>query len=109
MTSHHVHNIILEMYRHNTVRNICRRMQVIIKTHCHCHHVFFSCVSLKIAWWLVSCEIVLLYLFAVFLQFDSSVFLFLFSLLAYYISVNKLLLLLYQLNTMKMCPANSIL
>ena len=32
--------------------------------------------------------------FAVFLQFDSSVFLFLFSLLAYYISVNKDLLLL---------------
>ena len=50
---------------------------------------FFSCVSLNFAGWLLSCEIVLLYVFAVFLQFDSSVFLFLFSLLAYCISVNK--------------------
>jgi len=38
---------------------------------------------------LLSCEIVLLYVFAVFLQFNSSVFLFLFSLLVYYISVSK--------------------
>ena len=50
---------------------------------------FFSCVSLNFAWWLLSCEIVLLCVFAVFLQFDSSVFLSLFSLLTYYISVNK--------------------
>ena len=50
---------------------------------------FFSRVSLNFAWSLLSCETVLLYVFAVFLQFDSSVFLFLFSLLAYYISVNK--------------------
>jgi len=35
------------------------------------------------------CYLVRLYVFAVFLQFDSSVFLFLFSLLAYYNSVNK--------------------
>ena len=49
----------------------------------------YSCVSLNFAWWLLSCDIVLLYVFAVFLQFDNSVFLFLFSLLAYYISFNK--------------------
>jgi len=52
-------------------------------------HFMYSCVSLNFAWWLLSCEIVLLYVFAVFLQFDNSVFLFLFSLLAYYISFNK--------------------
>ena len=50
---------------------------------------FFSRVSFNFAWSLLSCETVLLYVFAVFLQFDSSVFRFLFSLLAYYISVNK--------------------
>jgi len=49
----------------------------------------FSRVSLNFALWLLSCEIVLLYVFAVFLQFDSSVFFLVLS-GRFFISVNKI-------------------
>jgi len=49
----------------------------------------FSRVSLNFALWLLSCEIVLLYVFAVFLQFDSSVFFLVLS-ARFFISVNKI-------------------
>jgi len=72
----------------DVVCRICHLILAMYDWNCH-----FICFFLVLVWIslddLLSCEIVLLYVFAVFLQFDSSGFLFLLSLLAYYISVNN--------------------